>query len=151
MVNVAPAMVGGTYAMKARFVENGAGTYNAVFSIPAEATLLDIIVEAEALWAAGTSAALIVGDAADPDGWFASTNLKATALLAGESISLGSTQVQGGVVGAYAIGTLTHMQRGAGKAGATITATVTSVGAGTTGRTLVTVLYASGAPTVITQ
>lgn len=147
---VAPATAVSVQALVARFEEAGAGTYQADFVLPPNSTLVDIIVEAEALWDAATSAALIVGDTADPDGWLASINLKATDLLAGESISLGSTQVRGGNAGAYiSVGTSTHVSRRFATAGQTISANIVSVGAGTAGRTRVTVLYTVGNPTAI--
>lgn len=152
MATVAPAGAVGVQVQQARFVENGAGTYTADFELPAGSTLFDIVVEAEALWTAATSAALIVGDSADDDGFLASVNLKATDLLAGESISLQSTQVRGGNAGAYlTVGTSTHLNRRFDTAKRTITAKVTSVGAGTAGRTRVSVLYFAGGPTEITQ
>lgn len=152
MAVVGQAGAGGVLAQQARFIENGAGTYIADFVLPAGATLLDIYVEGEALWTAATSAALIVGDLADDDGWLASVNLKATDLLAGESIALSSTQVRGGNAGAYiTVGTSTHINRRFSQLERTITAKVTSVGAGTAGRTVVTVLYTGANPTVVTQ
>lgn len=151
MATVAPASAS-VLVERARFVENGAGTYTADFILPAGATLVDIIVEAEALWTAATSAVIDIGDSADPDGYFSAVNLKATDLLAGESVSLGSTQVNGGDGAAYVIvGTSTHLSRRYSASERTITATVTSVGAGTAGRTRVTVLYAPAGETVVTQ
>ncbi len=142
----------GVQVLQARFVENGAGSYVADFILPAGATLVDIIVEAEALWTAATSAVIDIGDATDPDGYFSAVNLKATDLLAGQSVSLGSTQVNGGDGAAYVIvGTSTHLARLSSSSARTVTATVTSVGAGTAGRTIVTVLYAVSNPTVVTQ
>lgn len=138
--------------MRARFVENGAGTYTADFKIPAGSTLIDVIIENEALWTAATSASLEVGDSGDPDGFFTAVDLKATDLLAVESASLASTQVRGGVEGAYAqVGTSTHLNRRYSASERTITATVASVGAGTAGRTNVLVLYVGGGVTTITQ
>jgi hypothetical protein len=152
MATVSPAGAVGAQVLRARFVENGAGTYTADFVLPAGATLVDIIVEAEALWTAATSAVIDIGDTADPDGYISAVNLKATDLLAGESISLGSTQVLGGDNGAYVtVGTSTHLNRRYSAAERTISAVVTSVGAGTAGRTRVTVLYAGAGETVITQ
>jgi hypothetical protein len=152
MAAISPAAAVTVQALRARFVENGAGTYTATFTLPAGATLLDIIVEAEALWTAGTSAVIDIGDAADPDGYFSAVNLKATDLLAGESVSLGSTQVNGGDGAAYVIvGTSTHLSRRYSSAARDITAVVTSVGAGTAGRTRVTVVYAPEALTTVTQ
>ncbi len=152
MATIGQAGAVGVQAQQARFVENGAGTYTADFILPAGATLVDIIVEAEALWTAATSAVIDIGDVADPDGYFSAVNLKATDLLAGQSVSLGSTQVNGGDGAAYVIvGTSTHLTRGFSLSARTISAVVTSVGAGTAGRTVVTVLYAGSNPTVVTQ
>lgn len=125
-----------------RFEENGAGTYTGTITIPAYAVLLDVIVNAEVLWAAGTSAALEVGDDDDPDGFYAAIDLKATDLLAGESLDF----IRAGAAadaGAYLeTGTSTHISARVSTAERTITATVTSVGAGTAGRTIVAAVYA---------
>lgn len=148
----------GVLAMTARFVENGAGTYGATFTLPAGATLIDIVVTAEALWTAATSAALVVGETGSATGFITSTDLKATDLLVGESISIsGGISLAGGKSGALiTAGTNTHVTKryqdgGAGETDYVITATVTSVGAGTAGRTRVTVLYVPAGTTLITQ
>jgi hypothetical protein len=153
MATVGPAGAASLLAMQGRIVENGAGTYTLDFKLPAGSSLVDIIVEAEALWAAGTSAALIVGDATDDDGFIVSTDLKATDLLAGETIHIdGGVEGAGGKLGAYAtVGTTTHVTQRYSASERTITAKVTSVGAGTTGRTRVTVIYARGGITEVTQ
>lgn len=122
-----------------KFTEQGAGTYTGTINLPAGAVIADILVVAEALWTAATSASLVVGDGDDADGFFAATNLKATDLLAGESASLG--EKDGGLLGAYNAGTSTHITNRYDADARTITATVTSVGAGTAGRTRVIVLY----------
>jgi hypothetical protein len=75
-----------------------AGTYTASVTLPAGAHLQDILVEGVALWNNGTSATLKVGDAADDDGYYTAVDLKATDLLAGESISFA---LAGGKAGAY--------------------------------------------------
>jgi hypothetical protein len=139
-------------ALSGRFVENGAATYRINFPLPGGATLLDVIVEGEALWNSAGAATLDVGDTTDPDGWITALNLKASDLLAGESISLGSTQTRGGNAGAYTvIGTSTHLQRNYSAAGRTITASVTvASGVGTLGRTRVTVLYSTGSAVSVT-
>ena len=151
MATVSPAGVTGVQALQARISENGTGAISADFILPAGSTLVDIIIEAEALWTAGTSALLDMGDTADPDGYFSAVNLKATDLLAGESISIGSTQVRGGDDGAYlTVGTSTHVNRRYSAAERTITATITTVGtAATAGRTRITVLYVGATPTAI--
>ncbi len=123
------------------FQEAGAGTYTAEVDLPAGAVLIDIIVNATALWAAATSATLIVGDATDDDGYYTGVNLKATDLLAGESLSFAH---QGGKKGADLDepGADKHVRRRSLAAARKIIAKVTSIGAGTAGKTSVTVLYA---------
>ena len=84
------ASIGGTpvVAKRVNFAETtGAGTYTGTVALPANAVLLDIIVHATSLWTATTSATLVVGDGGDADGFFAGVDLKATDLLAGESLS----------------------------------------------------------------
>lgn len=139
------------------FIENGAGTYTGQVVLPAGSVLIDVIVHAEALWTAGTSATLIVGDTVDDDGIFAAVNLKATDLLAGEAISVNG--LAGGKHGAdlaldyssvATIGASQIKRRYLGTE-RTMQAKVTSVGAGTAGRTRVTFIYASPNGTTITQ
>ena len=132
------------------FRENGAGTYSGSVTVPAGATILDIIVHATALWAAATSATMIVGDVADDDGYYTAVNLKATDLLAGESLSFAR---DGGKAGAYNVGTNTHWTTRYSAVDRIITGKITSVGAGTTGRTRMTVVYTMplGAPKVVTR
>jgi sigma54-dependent transcription regulator len=99
--------------------------------------VLDIVVDGIALWTAGTSATLIVGDATDPDGYYTAVNLKATDLLAGESISFA---LAGGKAGAYIANSQVSPRYAA--AARTITASVTTVGTtATAGRTRITVTY----------
>ena len=133
------------------FVETGAGVYSGSITVPANTLLVDVIVHAEALWAAGTSAALIVGETADPNGLFDAVDLKATDLLAGESISFDHTGAQQGAdvdIFTETVNTavidnpaLQHLRRRMLTTARNLTAEVTSVGVGTTGRTLVTFLY----------
>lgn len=138
------------------FVENGAGVYTGQVVIPAGSFLVDIIVHGEALWTAATSATLIVGDTVDDDGFFAAVNLKATDLLATESINL---YREGGKFGAdIAVDYTSVASIGASQikrrylaAERTLQAKVTSVGAGTAGRTRVTFVYVSLNGTTITQ
>jgi hypothetical protein len=152
MATVGQASAVGLQRVTARFVENGAGTYTADFILPAGTEIYDIVVTSEALWTAATSAALIVGEVADPDGFYASIDLKATDLLATQSISMNSTQVRGGNTGAYlTVGTSTHVGPRFSASERTITASITSVGAGTAGRTRVTVIFYGPQFTEITQ
>lgn len=133
-------------AIEVDFTEAGAGTYTGAVAVPAGATILDIIVSGVALWAAGTSASLEVGDGTDPDGYYTAVNLKATDLLAGESLSFA---LSGGKAGAYIANSQVSPRYAA--AARTITATVVSVGAGTTGRTRVTVIFALPTSTAATK
>jgi len=122
------------------FTEAGAGTYTGTVALPAGAVVVDIIVHAIALWAAATSAAMIVGDADNDNGFFDAVDLKATDLLAAESINFSQT---GGKEGADlddpAAGA--HVRRRYLATARNIIGKVVSVGAGTTGRTLMTVVY----------
>lgn len=122
------------------FTEAGAGTYTGTVALPAGAVVVDIIVHAIALWAAATSASMDVGDTTDPNGFFAAINLKATDLLAGESISFAQT---GGKEGADLDDPAAdaHVRRRYLATARNIIGKVVSDGAGTTGRTLMTVIY----------
>jgi len=134
------ATADGVFAKEITFVEEGAGVYTGSVSVPAGATLTNVIVHATALWDAATSAVLIVGDVADPNGFFDAVNLKATDLLAAESIDFAHT---GGVEGADvdAPGAAVAVRRRYLAGARVVTGEVTSVGAGTAGRTRITVLY----------
>lgn len=135
------------FAKEITFVEEGAGVYTGSINLPAGATLIDVIVHAVALWDAGTSATLIVGDATDPNGFFDAVNLKATDLLAGESISFSH---EGGKKGAdLDTAGATHVRRRYLAAARVVTGVVTSVGAGTAGRTRITVLYTKPATSIL--
>ena len=133
------------YEQSVLFTEAGAGTYTGTVDLPAGAFIQDVIVHAIALWAAATSAAMIVGDVDDPNGFFDAVNLKATDLLAGESINFTQT---GGKEGADlddpAAGA--HVRRRYLTTPRIVTGKIVSVGAGTTGRTLMTVIYAMPSP-----
>lgn len=133
------------YAAEVTFTEAGAGTYTGSVSVPAGSTLLDIIVNGVALWDAATSAAMDVGDVADPNGYFAGIDLKATDLLAGESISFAQA---GGKAGAYIANSQVSPRYSA--SARVISGIVTSVGAGTAGRTRMTVVYSKPVAASIT-
>lgn len=133
-----------------RFEENGAGTYTGTITIPAYAVIIDVITHAEALWTAATSASLVIGDDDDADGFAAAVDLKATDLLANESLSFAFPGAAADA-GAYLDGTATHITNRVKSSDRTITATVTSVGAGTAGRTIVAVVYAVPTLEQVTQ
>lgn len=115
----------------------GAGTYTGSVTVPAGATLLDIIVNGVALWNPATSATLIVGDATDPDGYFTGVDLMATDLLAGESLSFAQA---GGKAGAYIANSQVSPRYSA--TARVISGIVTVVGgSGSTGRTRLVVVF----------
>lgn len=134
------AGIGGTPVSCVRrvFTEtDGAGVYTGSVQVPAGASIVNIIVNGVALWAATTSATLKVGDVADDDGFFTAVNLKATDLLAGESLSL---DFAGGKQGAYVANSQVSPRYSA--TDRIVSGVVTTVGAaGSTGRTGMTVLY----------
>lgn len=123
-------------AHEVAFVEDGAGTYTGAVSVPAGATILDIIVNGVALWTAAASAVMKVGDVTDDDGYYTAVNLKATDLLAGESISFA---LAGGKAGAYIANSQVSPRYSA--SARVISGIVTSVGAGTAGRTRMVVIF----------
>lgn len=128
----------------------GNGTYAITIAVPAGAFIHRIMVAAQALWTAGTSAAMIVGDTADPNGYFDAVDLKATDLLVGEVLDTISSSSWGGKEGAYLVAATG--QRGPAAtnfgtyyaAGSDIVFSVTKVGTGTAGRTAVSVTYSVG-------
>ena len=134
-------------AKEITFEEDGAGTYTGSVTLPAGSTIVNVIVHAVALWTAGTSAVLIVGDAADPNGFFDAVNLKASDLLAGEGIDFAHT---GGKEGADvdAPAAAVAVRRRYLATERVVKGKVTSVGAGTAGRTRITVLYTKPIPAV---
>lgn len=133
------------------FTEAGAaGVYTGSVSLPAGATLLDIIIHNTVLWAAGTSALMDVGDVADPNGFFAGIDLKATDLLAGESISFTHAGGKGGA-DLDAAGD-THVRRRYLATARVISGVITTVGTtATAGRTRMTVLYCLPVSTAATK
>lgn len=126
---------------------DGDATYSISVTLPAGAILVDMIITAIANWTAGTSATLIVGDTADPDGFFTGVNAKTTPAV---GTSLRPDTVPSGTGdGAYLgdtngefVGPATDNFGRVYTAGSIITATVTKVGSGTAGRTGFHVIYA---------
>ena len=127
-----------------------AGVYRGSVKVPAYAVILDVIVHNEAVWDAGTSATLVVGlyqddsnaigTVIDADEIFTATNVKATDLTAGQSISF---LRPGGVAGGMITeGTSTHYLDVVDAADRWIVADITTVGtAGTAGKTYIYVVY----------
>lgn len=116
----------------------GAGVYTGSVTVPAGATLLDIIVNGVALWDNAGTAAMDVGDGTDPNGYYAGINVKATDLLAGESISFA---LAGGKAGAYIANSQVSPRYSATERTISGVITTSSTG-GTAGRTRMLVVYA---------
>jgi hypothetical protein len=143
LLNGISALAGPIIAEEITFTETaGAGVYTGSVVLPAGATLIDIIVNGVALWTATTSATLIVGDAGNDDGFYTGVDLKATDLLAGESLSFAFA---GGKAGAYIANSQVSPRYSAN--GRTISGIITTVGAaGNAGRTRMVVVYARMEP-----
>lgn len=120
---------------------SGAGTYTGSVTLPAGSTLLDVVVIGVALWDNAGTATLIAGDNTDPDGYYTAVNLKATDLLAGESLSFA---LAGGKAGAYIANSQVSPRYHAAADTVTAVVTTSSTG-GSAGRTRVTVVYAAPA------
>jgi hypothetical protein len=118
---------------------SGAGTYTGAVALPAGATLIDIIVNGVALWDNTGAVTMKVGDT-DDDGYYTGINLKATDLLAGESLSFAQS---GGKAGAYNVGTNTHWSNRYSATARTINGIITTASTGgSAGRTRMVVIYA---------
>jgi hypothetical protein len=124
-------------AVEVTFTEtSGAGTYTGAVSLPAGATLHDIIVNGVALWNNAGAVTMKVGDT-DDDGYYTAIDLKATDLLAGESISFA---LAGGKAGAYIANSQVSPRYSA--SARTINGIITTASTGgSTGRTRMTVIY----------
>jgi hypothetical protein len=136
--------------MIAAFVEDPTTlTYTATFPLPAGAMLENIFALNTVLWAAGGTAALTIGDANAANGWFTSTNLKATDLLVGERLEAANPNCWGGVNGAYLVAATgrfgqqaSPMMGGYCVAPYSVIATITVTGpSASAGRTFVIVSY----------
>lgn len=136
-----------------------AGTWDASMTVPADAFLIDIKITSIAEWETIDAAVMIVGDAADPDGWFTAIGLKAgTDIVSGANAEILDFQNAGGLEGAYLHATSGERAEAYSAAARVITGTITTTGAGTgtAGRTRMLVIYSSGptdatvAPLVLT-
>lgn len=123
----------------------GAGTYTALFVVPAGATMVELIVTGVTLWAAATSATLKAGFDGSFDTYFTGVDLKATDLLAGEQISLaGGTGAAGGKAGTDVAASQWNRRYSA--TARTYKVIVTTVGAsGAAGVTRVTAIFSAPA------
>lgn len=134
------------HAQEVTFTETGGAlTYTGSVDIPAGSTIIDIIVNGVALWDNSGAVTMIVGDNIDDNGYYTGINLKATDLLAGESISFSH---QGGKGGAYFVGTNTHVAPRYSSAARTVSGIITTASTGgSAGRTRMTVLWVEPAVT----
>lgn len=114
----------------------GSGTYTGGVELPAGATLHDIIVNGVALWDNAGTVTMTVGDT-DVDGYYIGINLKATDLLAGESLSFA---LAGGKAGAYIANSQVSPRYSATARTINGIITTSSTGGGA-GRTRMTVVY----------
>ena len=115
------------------------GVYTGSITVPAGATILDIIIDGVALWTATAgTATLKVGDATDDDGYFTGVNLKATDLLAGESLSFA---LAGGKAGSYIANSQVSPRYSASARVISAIVTTSGTSAGSAGRTRCTVIW----------
>lgn len=137
------------------YVENATSlTHTGTVVIPAGAVLLDILVVPQVLWTGGT-AAFTCGDVNSANGWFTTTNLKATDLVLGERLQASNPNNWGGVNGAYLTTAGRFGQQSANMIGGYCPTAYSVIGvvtvgtpATTAGRLFMTVLYAVGAAVV---
>lgn len=124
---------------------SGAGTYTGFVSLPAGATVHDIIVNGVALWNNAGACTMKVGDT-DDDGFYTGIDLKATDLLAGESLSFA---LAGGKAGAYIANSQVSPRYSA--TARTISGIITTASTGgSTGRTRMTVVWSAPQAAYIT-
>lgn len=130
--------LGAVCAVEASFTETaGAGTYTGSVAVPAGAAILDILVNGIALWDNAGAVTMKVGDVADDDGYYTAINLKATDLLAGESLSFA---LAGGKAGVYIANSQVSPRYSATARVVSGIVTTASTG-GSAGRTRMTVIY----------
>ena len=126
-----------------------AGTFTGSVTVPGGAWILDIKLFCEAYFNQGTTASMIVGDAADPDGWFTAVDVKGTDIVAGTDAEVIDFNNPGGTEGAYLVTATGERAEMYSSAERVITGVITTVGtAATTGELHMVVLYTD--PTVPT-
>lgn len=135
-------------AIEVTFTETtGAGVWTGSVAVPAGATIQDVIVNGVALWNSQTTALMDVGDIATPSGYYSQIDLKATDLLAGESISFA---LAGGKAGAYIANSQVSPRYSA--SARVVSGIITKVGSsGTLGRTRMIVVFTLPTATAATK
>lgn len=135
------SLAGGLVVKEITFTETaGAGVYTGNVAVPAGATLIDVIVHATALWDNAGAVTMKVGiTAVDDDGIYAAVDLKATDLLAAESLSFAKAGAEEGIDI-----TATHVLRRYLATARTVAGIITTASTGgTAGRTRMIVIYAA--------
>lgn len=142
------AITGPLQAGEVSFTEtSGSGVYTGSVTVPAGASILDVLVNGVALWDNAGTATLKVGDVADDDGYFTGVNLKTTDLLAGESLSFA---LAGGKAGAYIANSQVSPRYSATARVVSGIITTSSTG-GTAGRTRMTVIWTNNTAVAATK
>ena len=121
-------------------VTNTGGTYTASVTVPANSWIIDIRIYGQVLWDSATSAAMVVGDVTDPNGWYDAIDLKATDLLVGEVLSFDSPGGKEGVYLVTASGLRNTMWSASERVISGVVTEVTTAGL-TAGRTRMLVIY----------
>jgi hypothetical protein len=131
---------------------SAAGTYVADVKLPAYACLLDVVVHAEEVWNAGTSAVLdcglytvdsegVISSEEDLNGIYAAIDMLATDLTKGQSLTFNRAGGKGGAM--LTEGTSTHLLDIVGDTDRIVQTIITTTGTvGTLGETYVYVIYA---------
>lgn len=151
------AIEGLVHSKLVSFTEDATSTtHTGTVVIPAGSQLLDILVWTQVLWG-DSSAAIIVGDATDDDGWMTTCQLDTTDLILGERFAAASDNNWGGVNGAYLttagrFGPATGDGMGGyyAAAGSVIGKVTVSTPSATTGRAFMNVIYATPSVTAAT-
>ena len=127
-----------------------AGTYTASVTVPGGSWLLDIKLFNETAWNAGSDALMDVGDVADPNGWFAAVDVKATDLVAGANAEVIDFNNAGGKGGAYHDATTGERAEMYSDSARVVTGVITTTGTDSTaGETRMLVMYTD--PCIPTQ
>jgi hypothetical protein len=125
----------------------GAGVYTGSVTVPAGATLMDIYINGVALWNNAGACTLKVGDVANDSGFYAAVDLKATDLLAGESLSFA---LAGGKAGTYIANSQVSPRYSATNRVVSGIITTASTG-GSTGRTRMVVVWVDAGDVAATK
>lgn len=94
---------GVTHTVFMTLTEAGDTTYTATVPIPAGSILEEIEIRSTVLWDDTGAVTLDVGDTADPNGYFAAVDMKATDLLVGQVLRMSNSEYWGGLQGVYLV------------------------------------------------